>query len=73
MCQYVWCNYTVAHGSNIYNSDILVRSVIKFLDRYFLFIKKVQAFLDLILSQALGKFYETFVYLSYFNGYFWIR
>ena len=34
----------------IYNTVILVRIVIKFLDRHFLFIEKVQAFLDLILS-----------------------
>ena len=31
----------------IYNTVILVISVIKFLDRNFLFIEKVQAFLDL--------------------------
>ena len=37
----------------IYNPVILVRSVIKCLDRNFLF-KKVQAFLDLFLSQALA-------------------
>ena len=30
----------------IYNTVILIRSVIKFLDRNFLFIEKVQAFLD---------------------------
>ena len=34
---------------NIYNTVILVGSVKKFLERNFLFIKKVQAFLDLIL------------------------
>ena len=37
----------------IYNTVILVRSVIRFLNRHFLFIEKVQAFLDLILSRAL--------------------
>ena len=36
----------------IYNNFILVRSVIKFLARNFLFIEKVQAFLDLILFWA---------------------
>ena len=47
------------HGSwskglalNIYNIVILVHSVLKFLNRNFLFIQKVQAFLDLILSRA---------------------
>ena len=39
----------------IYNSVILVRSVIKFLDRNFLFIEKVQAFLDLIFSRGLAR------------------
>ena len=39
----------------IFNTVILVRSVIKFLDRNFLFIEKVQVFLDLILSRALAK------------------
>ena len=39
----------------IYNTVILVRFVIKFLDRHFLFIEKVQAFLDLILSWALAR------------------
>ena len=39
----------------IYNNIILVRSVVKFLDRHFLFIEKVQAFLDLILYRALGR------------------
>ena len=38
----------------IFNTVILVRSIIKFLDRNFLFIEKVQAFLDLILSRALA-------------------
>ena len=33
----------------------MVRSVIKFLDRNFLFIKKVQAFLDLMSSCALAR------------------
>ena len=36
-----------------YNTVNLVRSVIKFLDKKFLFIEKVQAFLDLILFRAL--------------------
>ena len=39
----------------IYNTVILVHSFIKFLDRNFLFIEKVQAFLDLILSRALAS------------------
>ena len=39
----------------IYNTVILVRSVRKFLDRNFLFIEKVQAFSDLILSRALTR------------------
>ena len=39
----------------IYNTGILVRSAIKFLDRNFLFIEKVQVFLDLILSGALAR------------------
>ena len=39
----------------IYNTVILVRSVIQFLCRTFLFIEKVQSFLDLILSQALAR------------------
>ena len=33
----------------------MVRSVIKFLDRNFLFIEKVQAFLDLMSSRALAR------------------
>ena len=33
---------------SMYNTVILVRSVIKFLDRNFLFIEKLQAFSDLI-------------------------
>ena len=39
----------------IYNNIILVRSVVKFLHRHFLFIEKVQAFLDLILYRALAR------------------
>ena len=39
----------------IQNTVILVHSVIKFLDRDFLFIEKVQAFLDLILSRGLAR------------------
>ena len=39
----------------IYNIVIWVRSVIKFLGRNFLFIEKVQAFLDLIMSRALAR------------------
>ena len=35
---------------NIFSTLILVGSVIKFLDRNFLFIKKVQAFLELIIN-----------------------
>jgi len=37
----------------IYNTVILIRSVLKFLDRNFLFVEKVQVILDLILSQTL--------------------
>ena len=59
--------------NNFYNTVILVRSVIKVLNRNFLFIEKVQASLDLILSRALARdkiynFFETFVY---FNGVFY--
>ena len=39
----------------IYNIVTLVRGAIKFLGRNFLFIKKVQAFLDIILSLALAR------------------
>ncbi len=39
----------------IHNTVILVRSIIKFLGRNCLFIEKVQAFLDLILSRALAR------------------
>ena len=38
-----------------YNTIILVRSVIKFLDRNFLFFEKVQVFLYFILSRALAN------------------
>ena len=44
-----------------YITIILVRSVRKFLDRYFLSIEKVQAFLDLILSRALEKVQNSFI------------
>ena len=37
----------------IYNTVILIRSILKFLDRNFLFVEKVQVILDLILSQTL--------------------
>ena len=39
----------------VYNTVILVRSVIKFLNRNFLFIEKVLAFLDSILSRAIAR------------------
>ena len=44
----VFCTYTN-------NTVILVRSFINFIDRNFLFIDKVQAFLDLITCRALAK------------------
>ena len=36
----------------IYNTVILIRSVIQFLDKNLLIIEKVKVFLDLILSRA---------------------
>ena len=39
----------------MYNTVILVRSGIKFLDKKCLYTSKVQAFLDLILSRALAR------------------
>ena len=44
----VFCTYT-------YNTVILVRSFINFIDRNFLFIVTVQAFLDLITCRSLTK------------------
>ena len=38
----------------VYNAVILIRNFIKFLDRNFLFIEKVQAFLDLIFCRTLA-------------------
>ena len=40
----------------MYNTIILVYSTIPFLDRHFLFIKKVQDFLDFILFRTLARY-----------------
>ena len=46
--------HTILGWNNYLKHCYFFRSVIKFLDRNFLFIEKVQAFLDLILSRALA-------------------
>ena len=48
-------NPAILNKLTIYNTVILVRSVKKFLDKNFLFIEKVQAFSDFILSRALAR------------------